>query len=43
MFAGLRSTLEHACLLREQGEIEVLPMGALAPVEALEEKVVVVR
>jgi len=33
MFAGLRSILRHAQALREQGELEILPMCALAPAQ----------
>lgn len=35
MFEGLRSILEHASRMRERGEIEILPMGALVPKGAI--------
>src|SRR5262249_26015979 len=31
MFAGLRAILDHACALRERGELAILPMAELAP------------
>jgi len=30
MFAGLRSVVEYACLLRANGHLDFLPMGSLA-------------
>lgn len=35
MFAGLRRIFEHVSWLRARGEMAVLPIGALAPVESL--------
>jgi len=31
MLTGLRAILEHAAVLRESGELQIMPMGALAP------------
>jgi len=35
MFGGLRSVAEHACLLRELGQLDILPMGSIVPAQLI--------